>query len=418
MNDPGTSSPPPPPPRRLVFRPQPRSTPAITTTAATRTAPSRPRTAMESTFTATTTTTTTTTMAEEDVADADATYCLGVIVMLHGWAQNVDVFSNRTKKFIKRLTQAGYSVVFVQAPHRLPPLAEELTTACTQPTAPPVIPHSREYAYAWFLYDDVDDDDDDDNDNDESNSSHTRATTKPTVLPSPTGTYRGMEHSLWIIHEELTCIRRNEEGRYYPTRKKKKIIHNDDKNIWNKKHSDSDKTNDIILDDHPCSVPSPSPSPPVYILGFSQGAVLVHKIATLVCYNDNDDDDDMDDGHDDNHNTNTYNDTDNDNDNDDDNDDHRYRHRYRYRYRYRYKYWYCDYHHGHHPYHHHHHYRCNTPRLLSYEQEQHPVKIQEYKRVAMAMAMERNKDDHRELCRWSCRCHYVSCSKYFCHRCG
>mmetsp|Transcript_4514 Transcript_4514/g.5163 ORF Transcript_4514/g.5163 Transcript_4514/m.5163 type:complete len:106 (+) Transcript_4514:122-439(+) len=81
MNDPGTSSSPPSPPRRLVFRPQPRSTRAITTTAATRTAQPRPRTATESTATATTTTTTT---AEEDVADADATHCLGVIVMLQG----------------------------------------------------------------------------------------------------------------------------------------------------------------------------------------------------------------------------------------------------------------------------------------------------------------------------------------------
>jgi len=180
----------------------------------------------------------------------------------------VDVFSNRTKTFIQRLTQAGYSVVFVQAPHRLPPLAEELTTACTQPTAPPVIPHSREYAYAWFLYDDVDNDVDDDNDDDERNSSQTIETLKPTVLPSPTGKYRGMEHSLRIIHEELSCIRRNEDGRYYPTSKKKKITHNDDKNPWNKKHSGSDKNNGIILDDHPCSVPSPSPSPPFIFLDF------------------------------------------------------------------------------------------------------------------------------------------------------
>ena len=55
-----------------------------------------------------------------------------------------------------------------------------------------------------------------------------------------------MEHSLRIIYKELTCIRRNEDGRYYPTSKTKKITHNDDKNFL--EQETADMLYDALLD--------------------------------------------------------------------------------------------------------------------------------------------------------------------------
>jgi predicted esterase len=148
----------------------------------------------------------------------------GTVLMLHGWAQNVHVFSNRSKKLLKRMVRAGYRVVFLQAPHRLPPKKEPAT---------PILPEtnngnnngnnnnsnasaSREFAYAWFVY----------------NKEDPSADTTP--LPSPTGDFNGMNESLQVIKSEI-------ERLYEET------------------------------------------AAPVFLLGFSQGAVLVHKVATLAC---------------------------------------------------------------------------------------------------------------------------------------
>jgi hypothetical protein len=189
--------------------------------------------------------------------------------MLHGWAQNVFVFSNRAKKLTKRLTKAGHRVVFLQAPHRLPPIPTEqkqqqqqqqqqqrccngnnttINNGNENENIDSSGSSSREYAYAWFFYDS------NENNNDE-----------PILLPSPTGNHRGMDRSLKLIHEEIQAVRNNNETK-------------------NNKNNDDDdhhqKDNDV-----------PLPSPPVYVLVFSQGAVLVHKMATLTCDDDDSDDD-------------------------------------------------------------------------------------------------------------------------------
>ncbi len=150
--------------------------------------------------------------------------------MLHGWAQNVHVFSNRAKKLTKRLNKAGYKVVFLQGPHRLPPVegtvtvtANQLDSKCGGTKDKSVF--SREYAYAWFLYD-------------------ATSSSEPSVLkPSSEGDFPGMDVSLLFLQNELQADRAK-----FP---QKRSNHHDEG------------------------------VPPFFLLGFSQGAVLVHKVATL-----------------------------------------------------------------------------------------------------------------------------------------
>lgn len=160
--------------------------------------------------------------------------------MLHGWAQNVHVFSNRARKLTKRLNKVGYKVVFLQGPHRLPPVEGTSTRTTTIDTnedrnSNPNEIHStfsREYAYAWFLYDNVND------------QSATNGFQDPVLKPSPSGNFRGMDSSLDFLRNEL----RKDRNKFLETTTKQEA--------------------DI---------------PPFFVLGFSQGAVLVHKIATLAC---------------------------------------------------------------------------------------------------------------------------------------
>jgi pimeloyl-ACP methyl ester carboxylesterase len=145
----------------------------------------------------------------------------GVVMMLHGWAQNVHVFSNRAKKLTKRLNLAGYRVLFLQAPHRLPPKKILADPRHSNSNKESHSEFSREFAYAWFYY----------NADDPASDS--------TPVPSSTGNYPGMDQSLQFLHHELQTL-------------------------------------------------SASPGittsiPPIFLLGFSQGAVLVHKIASLTC---------------------------------------------------------------------------------------------------------------------------------------
>ncbi len=154
--------------------------------------------------------------------------------MLHGWAQNVHVFSNRARKLTRRLNKAGYKVVFLQGPHRLPPVEGTITVNTDQhnnkcESTKDNSVFSREYAYAWFFYGDAS----------ESSSS------EPAVLePSPEGDFRGMDASLFFLERELQADR-----------------------VF------------FLGTNHHHGVP------PIFLLGFSQGAVLVHKVATLACKN-------------------------------------------------------------------------------------------------------------------------------------
>lgn len=162
--------------------------------------------------------------------------------MLHGWAQNVHVFSNRARKLTKRLNKAGYKVVFLQGPHRLPPVEgtpmrptvdEQKDSQNTNPQHNNNSKFSREYAYAWFLYDN------------EKKTSDTSQT--PVLKPSPSGDFEGMDDSLNFLENEL----RADRTKFLETRTTTQL-------------------HEAYL-------------PPCFLLGFSQGAVLVHKIATLAC---------------------------------------------------------------------------------------------------------------------------------------
>ena len=175
----------------------------------------------------------------------DGSALRGVVYMLHGWAQNVHVFSNRARKLTKRLNKARYRVVFLQGPHRLP----SLEGSCSEvPDHPPSSTSrstcfSREYAYAWFLYDDP------------GNPSASRRSEPAVLGPSPTGDFWGMDASLAHLERELRVDRKG------------------------------------FRDESPASLAdakatAPAKAPPFFLLGFSQGAVLVHKVATLACGSD------------------------------------------------------------------------------------------------------------------------------------
>ena len=178
----------------------------------------------------------------------------GVVYMLHGWAQNIHVFSNRVRKLTKRLNKAGYRVVFLQGPHRLPPIVATSTSADGEGNGDggnddnnddSSSSFSREYAYAWFLYNTPCDGDNQDGDQ----SAAMRHPQQPPVLqPSPTGDFRGMDASLAFLRNELRA----------------------DRNEFRKMdHLDAATPSAVI--------------PPFFLFGFSQGAVLVHKVATLAC---------------------------------------------------------------------------------------------------------------------------------------
>ena len=193
----------------------------------------------------------------------DASYVRGVVYMFHGWAQNVYVFSNRARKLTKRLNKAGYRVVFLQGPHRLPAVeptsASADSTNFTEERSPQrngrdggsksTSSFSREYAYAWFFYDDPSGGDK--NSNRDSNNSQ-----PPVLQPSPTGDFPGMDSSLLFLRNEL----RADQIEFCKTRTA----------------SNQNAVKAGI--------------PPVFLLGFSQGAVLVHKLATMACGSDSSDD--------------------------------------------------------------------------------------------------------------------------------
>ena len=177
----------------------------------------------------------------------------GVVYMLHGWAQNVHVFSNRARKLTKRLNKAGYKVVFLQGPHRLPVFESSTFVDSTTFTDGQFQPEnerngergdkkhfSREYAYAWFLYDSPCNDD-------KCKKHSSNDSWSPVLQPSSTGNFPGMDLSLTFLRNELQTDR-----------------------IDFSKTRTNQKSTSVDI-------------PPFFILGFSQGAVLAHKLATLAC---------------------------------------------------------------------------------------------------------------------------------------
>ena len=72
----------------------------------------------------------------------------GTVLIIHGWAQNANVMSMKSKTLTKKLNQAGYDCVFLQAPLKLPMTSTikvdgELVT---------ITNGGRKDARAWFLY--------------------------------------------------------------------------------------------------------------------------------------------------------------------------------------------------------------------------------------------------------------------------
>jgi hypothetical protein len=121
-------------------------------------------------------------------------------------------------------------------------------------TETPDISRSREFAYAWFLYD---------NENEDENYHAAYSDKNP--RPSSTGTYRGMKESLDVVHREIV----NEIGNYNSI----------DQNV----DESDDENNDSDAEDQPSRTSQSKLTAPIFVLGFSQGAVMVHKIATLIC---------------------------------------------------------------------------------------------------------------------------------------
>ncbi|KAL3792815.1 hypothetical protein HJC23_002622 [Cyclotella cryptica] len=74
------------------------------------------------------------------------------VLFFHGWAQNEFVMKSRTKKLEKRLTEAGYECVFLDAPHLLP----MTSTILIDGQEVQITNGDRENARAWFLYSDTD----------------------------------------------------------------------------------------------------------------------------------------------------------------------------------------------------------------------------------------------------------------------
>mmetsp|Transcript_28612 Transcript_28612/g.61041 ORF Transcript_28612/g.61041 Transcript_28612/m.61041 type:complete len:250 (-) Transcript_28612:125-874(-) len=76
----------------------------------------------------------------------------GTVIFLHGWAQNAYVMKSRTAKLEKKINQAGYDVVYLEAPHLLP----MTSTVEIDGKEIQITNGQRENAKAWFVYSSVD----------------------------------------------------------------------------------------------------------------------------------------------------------------------------------------------------------------------------------------------------------------------
>ena len=68
--------------------------------------------------------------------------------MLHGWAQNAKIFMHRTMKVARKMKNAGYDVIYVDAPHVLP--TKSVVSVEGQPVE--ITNTGRANARAWFTY--------------------------------------------------------------------------------------------------------------------------------------------------------------------------------------------------------------------------------------------------------------------------
>lgn len=72
----------------------------------------------------------------------------GTVLMIHGWAQNAKVMTYKSKSLTKRLNQAGYDCIFLQAPFDLP----MTSTVKVDGELVTITNGERQDAKAWFLY--------------------------------------------------------------------------------------------------------------------------------------------------------------------------------------------------------------------------------------------------------------------------
>ena len=57
-----------------------------------------------------------------------ATHLNGRVLMLHPWAETAERFRQQTTVLTRKLNQAGYDCIFLQAPHTLPSLSVDLAS--------------------------------------------------------------------------------------------------------------------------------------------------------------------------------------------------------------------------------------------------------------------------------------------------
>ncbi len=75
-----------------------------------------------------------------------------IVIMLHGWAQNANVFRHQVKTLTKKLNKQGVDCLFLAAPITLPPIDDN--TLMPLPIASDNLERKkgRNNARAWFLY--------------------------------------------------------------------------------------------------------------------------------------------------------------------------------------------------------------------------------------------------------------------------
>lgn len=80
------------------------------------------------------------------------THLNGRVLMLHPWAETAERFRQQTTVLTRKLNQAGYDCIFLQAPHTLP----STSTFVMDNGGRLRIRHEAEHPHAWFLYDSQD----------------------------------------------------------------------------------------------------------------------------------------------------------------------------------------------------------------------------------------------------------------------
>lgn len=108
--------------------------------------------------------------------------------MIHGWAQNAAVMRHASSKLCRKLNQAGFCTIFLEAPHRLP--MTSLVEVDGQTVE--IENGKRQNARAFFLYNEIDP------------SDATKALTGETTR------YFGLQESMDLVEQEIYKISSNE----------------------------------------------------------------------------------------------------------------------------------------------------------------------------------------------------------------